>query len=142
MKTDPDCIFCKIVAGDIPCAKLLGDDHALAFLDIGPLAEGHALLIPREHYRTVDEMPAALAGAVLRHLPALGAAVQKATGCAGYNVLQNNGRAAHQVVPHVHFHVIPRDAGGAFQFNWPAGSYPPGRVDPLAETIRKHLKEG
>lgn len=139
MKTDPNCIFCKIAAGEIPCAKLLEDDAALAFLDIGPLAEGHALLIPKDHYETADRMPAEVAAAVLRHLPALGRAVQSTVDCEGFNVLQNNGRVAHQLVPHVHFHVIPRNAGDEFHFNWPAGTYPEGRIDQLAEKIRGYL---
>jgi histidine triad (HIT) family protein len=136
---DPNCIFCKIVSGAIPCAKVLEDESALAFLDIGPLARGHVLLIPKEHHETADQMPAALAAAVLRHLPALLRAVRAVTGCQGVNVLQNNGRVAHQVVPHVHFHVIPRKAGDEFHFNWPAGSYPPGEVEALAEAIRGTL---
>ncbi len=139
MKADPDCIFCKIVAGEIPCAKLFADDAALAFLDIGPLAEGHVLLIPKAHYETIDRMPADVAGRVLRHLPALAKAVQSAVGCEGVNVLQNNGRIAHQFVPHVHFHIIPRRAGDEFHFNWPAGKYPPGRAEELVEAIRKEL---
>jgi len=139
VETDPECIFCKIAAGQIPCAKLLEDDAALAFLDIGPVADGHALLIPKAHYVTVDEMPAEVAAAVLRHLPALVGAVRKATDAQGANVLQNNGRVAHQVVGHVHFHVIPRNPSDAFQFNWPAGSYAQGRVEQLAAAIRAHL---
>ena len=139
MATDRDCIFCRIAAGEIPCAKLLADDSALAFLDIGPLAPGHALLIPKAHYETLGQMPPELAGAVLRHLPALAVAVQKATGCEGLNVLQNNGRVAHQVVPHVHFHLIPRSGGDAFHFNWPAGKYEQGQIERLAESIRSHL---
>jgi len=136
---DPDCIFCKIIAGQIPAVKVLEDDHALAFLDIGPLAEGHVLLIPKGHWPTLDEMPADAAAAMLRHLPALCKAVQAATACEGLNVLQNNGAVAHQVVPHVHFHIIPRNSGDAFGFNWPAGSYPPGRADQLADAIRSRL---
>ena len=139
MATDPDCIFCKIAGGKIPCAKVLEDDASLAFMDVGPLAEGHVLLIPKGHYETADEMPAELAGAMLKHIPALVKAVRSATGCKGVNVLQNNGRVAHQVVPHVHFHVIPRNAGDAFSFNWPAGKYPPGKAEELAQAIRKNL---
>lgn len=138
-KIDTDCTFCKIAAGDIPAELVLTDDTCVALMDIGPLSEGHALLIPREHYVTVDEMPPETAAAMLRHLPALVRAVQAATGCEGVNVLQNNGRVAHQVVPHVHFHVIPRDQGDAFEFNWPAGSYPEGRMSELAEQIRANL---
>ena len=66
-------------------------------------------------------------------------AVQAATGCAGVNVLQNNGAVAHQVVRHVHFHIIPRNSGDAFHFNWPAGKYPPGKADALAAAIRERL---
>ena len=136
---DPNCIFCKLAAGEIPCAKVLDTDDALAFVDIGPLAEGHTLLIPKNHYVTLDEMPADEAGAMLRHLPVLVRAVQAATGCEGVNVLQNNGKAAHQEVPHVHFHIIPRNAGDAFAFNWPAGSYPDGRAVELAAAIAQRL---
>jgi len=134
-----DCIFCKIAAGEIPSAKVLEDGSAFAFLDIGPLAEGHVLLIPKGHFVTLDQMPPDVAAGLLRHLPALVKAVQASTGCRGVNVLQNNGAAAHQVVQHVHFHVIPRNAGDAFHFNWPAGNYPPGRADKLAGAIRSKL---
>lgn len=139
MTKDPDCIFCKIVDGQIPCCKVYEDTHCLAMMDIGPLAEGHVLLIPKEHYATADQMPAALAASMLANIPALIKAVQSATGCQGVNVLQNNGPVAHQVVPHVHFHIIPRNAGDEFHFNWPAGSYAEGRMEQLAGEIRRQL---
>ena len=139
MKKYPDCIFCKIAAGEVPSAKVLEEEVCLAFMDVGPLAEGHVLLIPRDHYVTANEMPADLAGAMLRHIPALIGAVQAATGCEGVNLLQNNGEIAHQVVRHVHFHIIPRNAGDAFAFNWPAGEYAQGRIEELAGAIRKKL---
>jgi histidine triad (HIT) family protein len=134
-----NCIFCKIAAGLIPSAKVLEDSAAFAFMDIGPLAQGHVLLIPKAHFVTVDQMPDDLAGQLLRHLPRLVKAVQTATSCQGVNVLQNNGAAAHQEVQHVHFHIIPRNSGDAFRFNWPAGTYPPGRAEELAQSIRKNL---
>ena len=140
MAHDSECIFCKIVAGQIPSAKLVEDDYALAFLDVAPLAEGHALLIPKGHYQTVDQMPADAAGGMLRHLPALVRAVQSATGCSGVNVLQNNGRSAHQLVPHVHFHIIPRNEDDAFHFNWPRASCEQARMVELADQIRKGLQ--
>lgn len=136
---DPDCVLCKIVAGEIPCVKVLQDDVALALMDIGPLAEGHVLLIPRQHVETIDDLTADEAAALLRHLPALVGGVSGATGCEGVNVLQNNGRVANQVVPHVHFHIIPRNAGDEFHFNWPAGKYPPGRSEEIARKIRDNL---
>jgi histidine triad (HIT) family protein len=139
MPRDPDCIFCKIAAGEVPAERIVEDDACLAFMDIAPLAEGHVLLIPKDHYQTADQMPPDLAGAMLRHVPALVKAVRQATGCEGVNLLQNNGRVAHQVVPHVHFHVIPRSGGDEFHFNWPAGSYPEGRLAELAGEIRAHV---
>ena len=139
MINDPECIFCRIVAGEIPAAKVLEDDACLAFLDIGPLAKGHVLLIPKGHCRSIDQMPADAAGAMFRHVPALAKAVRAATGCAGLNVLQNNGAVAHQVVQHVHVHLIPRNAGDAFEFNWPGGEYAEGRMEALARAIRAEL---
>ena len=140
MTKDPNCIFCKIVAGEIPCAKVHEDDTALAFMDTGPLAEGHVLLIPKEHYQTVDQMPGNVAAECLATLPKLVRAVQVATQCEGVNVLQNNGRVAHQVVPHVHFHIIPRNAGDQFHFNWPAGTYGEGQLDALLGKINDALE--
>jgi len=136
---DADCVFCKILNGEIPATKVLEEDGCLAFLDIGPLAEGHVLLIPSDHAEAVDDLAPEQAAAVLRHIPALVRAVRAATGCEGVNVLQSNGRVAHQVVMHVHFHIIPRNAGDAFDFNWPAGEYPKGRAEEVARAIRENL---
>ncbi len=136
---DPNCIFCKIAAGQILSARVLDVDGAFAFMDIGPLAEGHVLLIPKEHYETVDQMSPEAAALLLKHLPALTKAVKAATGCAGVNILQNNGRVAHQEVMHAHFHIIPRNEGDAFRFNWPAGKYPPGRAEALAKAIAQSM---
>ncbi len=77
---ESDCLFCKIVSGEIPASKVLEDDACLAFMDIGPLAEGHVLLIPKMHAVTLDELPADQASAMLGHLPALVKAVQTVTG--------------------------------------------------------------
>lgn len=134
-----ECIFCKIVAGDIPSEKILDDAQAYAFLDIGPVTEGHILLIPKTHYTTLDQIPAREISAISQHLPALVQSVQKATVCEGVNVLQNNGKIAHQEIPHVHFHIIPRYQGDAFQFNWPAGEYEAGRMQELGKDIRSNL---
>ncbi|MCD6365100.1 MAG: HIT family protein [Planctomycetes bacterium] len=131
-----DCIFCGIVAGEIPAAKVLEDDTCVAFMDIGPLARGHVLLIPKRHVVTIDQMKAEEAAGMLANLPALASAVRKVTGCEGMNILQNNGLVAHQVVMHVHFHIIPRNSGDAFNFNWPAGQYAAGKAEELAEAIR------
>jgi len=141
MKTDPDCIFCKIVAGDIPVCKILEDDAAIGFMDIGPVAEGHALLIPKEHYETIGDVPENIAAAVLKRLPQLVAAVKEVTGCQGVNVLQNNGAIAGQLVPHVHFHIIPRNPAGEFNFNWPVSKYPEGKMEELGRKIREAIEK-
>ncbi|MFP3937035.1 MAG: HIT family protein [Phycisphaerae bacterium] len=139
MNAEAECIFCRIVAGEVPAAKVLEDDSSIAFLDIGPVAAGHTLLIPRKHVETLDELSDDDAAGTLRHLPRLVRAVRVATGCEGLNVLQNNGRVAQQFVPHVHFHLIPRNAGDEFHFNWPAGTYPDGQMESMAEKIRQML---
>ena len=117
-------IFTKIVAGDIPCWKLYEDDQVLAFLDVGPLSQGHCLVIPKRQYVTLDEMPAEEAAAVARVLPQVARAVMAATGATAYNVLQNNGEVAGQEVNHVHFHIIPRSAGDGLGYRWN-----PGKLD-------------
>jgi histidine triad (HIT) family protein len=141
MASDPNCVFCRIVAGQIPAQKVHEDQACLAFLDVGPLADGHLLLIPKEHAPTLGDMSPEQAAATLRNLPALVRAVTQATGCSGVNVLQNNGRSASQLVMHAHFHIIPRKEGDAFHFNWPAGKYPPGKIVAMAEAIRDALEE-
>ena len=134
-----DCLFCKIIDGAVPAVKVLEDEASLAFMDIGPLAEGHVLLIPKTHAETIDQLSPAESASMLKNLPALAAAVRAATACEGLNILQNNGRVAHQVVMHVHFHLIPRKSGDEFHFNWPAGQYGAGRIEQLAAAIRQHL---
>lgn len=107
-------IFQKIIDGEIPCHKLYEDEHVLAFLDINPLAPGHALVIPKEAQATLGELSDDASAAIGRVLPRLCRAVCKATGVEDYNILQNNGAPAHQAVFHVHFHIIPKpspDAG-------------------------------
>lgn len=101
-------IFSKILRGEIPCHKVYEDEHIFAFLDIGPLSQGHTLVIPKEAKPTLDQLSDEAGAAIGRVLPRLCRAIMKATGASAYNVLQNNGAAAHQAVMHVHFHIIPR----------------------------------
>jgi len=105
-------IFTKILRGEIPCHRVYEDEHVLAFLDVNPLSRGHTLVIPKEPVETLDRLSDASAAAIGRVLPRIARAVIAATGATAYNVLQNNGPAAHQAVPHVHFHVIPKHADG------------------------------
>ena len=117
---DPDCIFCKIVAGQVPCHKLYNDEHVLSFLDVGPLSRGHALVIPKGHWVKLDQVPDEISATIGQLLPRLSAAVMRASGAEDWNVLQNNGRSAHQFVDHVHFHIIPKVDGAGLGISWPA----------------------
>lgn len=132
---EADCIFCKIVAGEIPSHKVYEDDRVLGFLDVGPLSRGHTLVIPREHYETIDRMPDELAAACMAVVPRLSRAIVAATGAAGWNVLQNNHRVAGQAVNHVHVHIIPRSEGDGLGYRWPAGKLDEQEAKALREAI-------
>jgi histidine triad (HIT) family protein len=127
-------IFDKIIAGEIPCHKVYEDDRVLAFLDIGPLAPGHTLVIPKERATHLHALSDETSAAIGRVLPRLCRAVMQATGATAYNVLQNNGSAAHQVVMHVHFHIIPRIGERGLGIGWN-----PGKLDTsvAAELLKK-----
>jgi histidine triad (HIT) family protein len=117
-----DTVFTKIINGQIPAHKVYEDERVLAFLDIGPLARGHTLVVPKEAVETLDQLSDESAAALGRALPRICRAVVAVTGVKDYNVLENNGRAAHQAVPHVHFHIIPKpDARNGLGLSWPAG---------------------
>lgn len=131
-----DTIFRKILAGDIPCHRVYEDEHVLAFLDIGPLSQGHTLVIPKEPAETLDALSSEAAAAIGRVLPRLCKAVVAATGCKDYNILQNNGRAAHQEVMHVHFHIIPKPSSEAgLGVGWPAQKLDQTHAKELAKRI-------
>lgn len=117
----PATIFTKIISGEIPCHKVYEDDKVFGFLDIGPLSPGHTLVIPKEPAPTLDQLSDDSAAAIGRILPRLCRAVMKATGTSDYNILQNNGAPAHQVVMHVHFHIIPKpNAETGLGIDWPS----------------------
>jgi histidine triad (HIT) family protein len=118
-----NCIFCKIVAGEIPSCKLYEDEQTLAFLDIGPLVQGHSLVIPRQHFDPLTSAPPDILTACMRTVQRVMTALQAALGADGVNIHQANGTAAGQVVPHLHFHVIPRFKDDGHHWNWKARSY-------------------
>jgi histidine triad (HIT) family protein len=134
-----DCIFCKIASGQIPSAKIYEDEVVVAFLDIGPISDGHALVMPRQHFEKVHSCPPELLGQIWTRLGRIAAAVAVAAEADGYNVLCNNGKAAGQVVDHLHFHIVPRKTGDGVFAQWPSYKYRPGQVEIIAEKIRKHL---
>ena len=103
-----DCIFCKIIKGEIPCAKIYEDSHTFAMLDIAPVHEGHALVMSKKHCETIDTCDEETVKQVALALKKVVKAVKEGVHAAGVNVVQNNYPASGQLVPHLHFHVIPR----------------------------------
>jgi len=103
-----DCIFCRIVAGELPCHRVYEDEQLLAFLDINPLSRGHTLLLPKTHVARLDECPDELLSALAGRFAPLSRAITAAVGTDSFNVLCNTGRAAGQLVDHLHWHIIPR----------------------------------
>ena len=108
MKFDANCIFCKIVAGQVPCTKLYEDEDVLAFLDINPVTYGHTLVISKEHYSTFLSTPKAIMNKVMNVAQRIGQVQIEQLGAKGVNILINSYEAAGQVVSHFHVHVIPR----------------------------------
>jgi histidine triad (HIT) family protein len=139
MQRDPNCIFCKIVAGEIPCFKLFEDEATLAFMDINPVQPGHALIVPKDHsadlYTIDDEALAATARTARR----VAAAVQAAIAPEGLNLLQCNGKAAQQSVFHFHMHVIPRAMGDDLTMNWEITPGDMAAIGELAEKIKAEI---
>ena len=138
--SNPDCIFCKIVAGEVPGKKVYEDEHCLAFLDINPLADGHTMVIPKGHYPLLEDMPAEVAGHLMRVVARVSAAQRSELGVLSTTIGINNGPEAGQVVPHIHVHVVPRrstDGGGSVHSIVQDAS---GRdLDEVAELLRRGL---
>lgn len=134
MTTAAESVFTRIIRGQIPCHKVFENERVFAFLDINPLAPGHTLVVPKTQVERIEDLPAEDAAELGRCLVRIAAAVVRATGAEGYNILQNNGAAAGQVVPHVHVHIIPRRANDGLGFRWNARSASP---DELAATAAR-----
>lgn len=114
-----DTIFSRILRGELPSHKVYEDEWVLAFLDVNPLSPGHTLVIPKEPAATLDKLSDEASAAIGRVLPRISRAVLAATGASDFNILQNNGRGAHQAVDHVHFHIIPKlDDGRGLGVGW------------------------
>ena len=134
MSTETDCIFCKIIAGEIPCFKIYEDGHTLAFMDINPANEGHALVIPKEHAVDVHAISEAAIAATVISAKKVAAAVEKTLQPGGLNLLQCNGPAAAQSVMHFHMHVLPRQSGDDLRLNW---GLKPGDMDAIGALAQR-----
>jgi len=128
-----------MVAGQIPATKIYEDEIVLAFLDISPISDGHTLVIPKQHFEKVHDCPPELLGQVGSRLGKIAGAVTAAINSDGYNVLCNNGRAAGQLVEHLHFHIIPRNPGDCLFDRWPSYKYQAGKIEAIAAGIRENL---
>ena len=137
-----DCIFCKIVAGQLPSCKVLENADTLAFMDIGPIVPGHTLVIPKIHVETLPAAPAAILQKLIIVVQNIARAQLSAFKADGVNVIQANGQAAGQVVPHLHFHVIPRFATDGHHWNWKPHPYAKSEeMSALAEKIKAALTD-
>lgn len=131
-----DCIFCKIIKGEIPCTKVYEDKKTVAFLDINPINKGHTLVVPKEHFETVENTPEKTLSETIAVVKKIIVAIDKLN--EGSNVGVNNKSAAGQLVPHVHFHVIPRNKGDGLK-HWGSKKYEKGEAEAVAEQIKRLL---
>jgi histidine triad (HIT) family protein len=128
---DPDCLFCKIVAGEVPATMVDSDERTVAFMDINPATRGHALVVPRSHYRDLHEVPADELAATMEAAQRLAARARDRLGADGVNLLNAAGPAAWQTVFHFHIHVIPRYDDDPLRLPWKPE---PGDEDEIAAT--------
>ena len=139
MKTDTDCIFCRIVLGESPCFKLLEDENTLAIMDIFPANDGHCLVLTKEHYPTLFDITDKAFAAVSRSVRRVARAVNQILSPAGLSLVQANGPGARQTVDHFHVHVLPRKLGDQLLLNWAATPSDHAAIAALAEKIRATL---
>lgn len=135
-----DCLFCKIVAKEIPATIVYENDTVLVFMDIGPVIKGHALVIPKKHYDPVTETPDDVLAELHVAAKKIATAQMNAFGADGVNIMQNNGKAAGQEVEHIHVHVIPRFDNDGHHWNWNAKKYDDfDEMNELADKLQQQL---
>jgi len=137
--TDGSCVFCKIVAGRIPCYKLLEDDRTIAFMDINPVNPGHALAVSKGHYPTIDAIPPDVLGDVARTAQRVAHAALKTLEPLGLSLVQANGEGAAQSVPHLHIHIIPRRRNDQLLINWRPVAGERGEIEAVWKRLQAAL---
>lgn len=135
-----ECIFCKIVRGDIPSYKIYEDDKVSAFLDIMPVNKGHVIVVPREHYENLVDTPSEVLCSIMSVIKKIVPAILKSVKSEGFNLGVNNGYIAGQAVPHLHFHIIPRFSNDGHRL-FESGAYNSGEAEEIQEAIKTNLKE-
>jgi histidine triad (HIT) family protein len=134
-----DCVFCRIVAGQIPSTRVFEDEHTLAFLDIGHVNPGHTLVAVKKHAANVFELEEVQAEAIARAIVRVSRALKKAFEPEGLSVYQANGKPAGQTVFHYHVHLLPRHAGDGMELTWPVKSPTREQLEAYAAKIREKL---
>ncbi|HEV3245175.1 MAG TPA: HIT family protein [Candidatus Paceibacterota bacterium] len=134
----PDCIFCKIVRGEVPSHKVYEDGNTLAFLDIHPVNPGHVLIVPKAHAANIFDISAEEWSHVQETVRKAAVALERATGADGVNLMMNNREHAGQVVDHTHVHLIPRFKNDGLKL-WPHKEYKEGEAEAMAEKVRAAL---
>lgn len=137
-----DCIFCKIINGEIPSAKVFENEHVMAFLDISQITKGHTLIIPKIHNENIYDLSAEAARNIFEVVPQLANAIKEQFNPVGMNVITNTGEQAGQTVFHYHMHLIPRYGGGdGFGAVWKShqSDYTPADLQEIADEIKKHI---
>ncbi|MCH5263590.1 MAG: HIT family protein [Lachnospiraceae bacterium] len=132
---DTNCIFCKIANGEIPSKTLYEDDNFRVILDLGPATKGHALILPKEHYANLHELPEETAGEVMKLAKRMADRMKERLGCEGLNLVQNNGDLAGQTVFHFHMHMIPRYQADGQKIGWRPGELTEEELEEIKNTI-------
>lgn len=135
-----DCVFCKIIAGEIPAHKIYENDEVLAFLDIHPVNPGHVLIVPKAHFENMLDAPAHVLSAMSEVSQKIAKAVMKTVGAEGFNLNVNNGKMAGQVIFHLHMHIVPRFSGDGLRL-WTGREYKEGEAEMLVKNIKSALSE-
>ena len=134
-----ECIFCAIVDGKIPSAKVYENEHVFAFMDIAPANPGHLLIIPKQHYRNIFDMPANVGSKIMEVAIPLAAAIREALKPDGLNLFQSNEPAAFQTVFHFHLHLIPRWEGDPLRLPWRPSEGNIEKINDIASKIRNAM---
>lgn len=136
---DNTCIFCKIANGEIPSATVYENEDFRVILDLGPASKGHALILPKSHFKNLCDADAETAGKLFPLAGKIGAAMMESLGASGFNVVQNNGTSAGQTVFHLHVHIIPRYEGGPEMVSWTPGKADQEELTCIVEKIKSVL---
>ena len=134
--TDNNCIFCKIANGEIPAKTIFENERFKVILDVSPATKGHALILPKSHYRNLLDLPEEVAEEVIKIAKKIAALMKDKLGCDGINIVQNNGEAAGQTVFHFHMHVIPRYKEDGQVIGWKPGQLTAEELETVCELLK------